>query len=46
MGYRAEDLPVTVDAAERLLRLPLHDNLTDADVETVIREVRGYFGRA
>jgi dTDP-4-amino-4,6-dideoxygalactose transaminase len=45
MGYRAEDLPVTVDAAERLLRLPLHDNLTDADVATVIREVRGFFGR-
>jgi dTDP-4-amino-4,6-dideoxygalactose transaminase len=46
MGYSPEDLPVTVDAAARLLRLPLHDNLTDEDVRTVVREIRAYHGRA
>lgn len=34
-------LPVTVSVASRLVRLPLHPLLSDADVERVIEAVRG-----
>jgi dTDP-4-amino-4,6-dideoxygalactose transaminase len=36
MGYRAEDLPVTEEYAGRLLRLPMHNNLSLDDVDTVV----------
>ena len=39
-GYRPEDFPVAKDAFERMLSLPLHPQLTDEDVEDVIREVK------
>ena len=34
-GYKPEDLPITEDAAGRLLRLPLHYNMSDEDVAKV-----------
>jgi dTDP-4-amino-4,6-dideoxygalactose transaminase len=36
MGYRAEDLPITEEYAGRLLRLPMHNNLSLEDVDTVV----------
>jgi dTDP-4-amino-4,6-dideoxygalactose transaminase len=36
MGYRAEDLPITEEYAGRLLRLPMHNNLSLQDVDTVV----------
>ena len=34
-GYKPKDLPITEDAAGRLLRLPLHYNMSDEDVAKV-----------
>ncbi len=39
-GYRPEDCPVALDAYTRMLSLPLHPRLTDADVDCVIEAVR------
>jgi dTDP-4-amino-4,6-dideoxygalactose transaminase len=36
-------LPVTEQVFEEMVTLPLHFELTDADVETVINAVRGFF---
>lgn len=41
-GYKPEDLPITENAAGRLLRLPLHFNMTDKDVETVCTLVNNF----
>jgi dTDP-4-amino-4,6-dideoxygalactose transaminase len=38
-GYVAEDLPVAAQAFERLISLPLHPRLSDADVGDVIEAV-------
>ena len=35
LGYTANDLPVTEDTARRVLRLPLHNSMTVADVDYV-----------
>jgi dTDP-4-amino-4,6-dideoxygalactose transaminase len=43
LGYRPEDLPLTEDLALRLLRLPMHNNLTVEDVETVCRRLAACF---
>jgi dTDP-4-amino-4,6-dideoxygalactose transaminase len=40
LGYRHDDLPVTESIAERVLRLPLHFELTLDDARTVARAVR------
>ena len=42
LGYAPDDLPVTRSAAERLLRLPLHFNLSDADVDQVVVAVTAF----
>jgi perosamine synthetase len=39
------DLPVTDAAAARTLALPMHPGLTEAELETVIREVRAAMAR-
>ena len=39
-GYRPEDNPVSADAYERMLSLPLHAGLSDEDVDDVIQAVR------
>lgn len=36
MGYKAEDMPVSESASERLLRLPIYAGMTDEEVEYVI----------
>ncbi|MCC7424325.1 MAG: DegT/DnrJ/EryC1/StrS aminotransferase family protein [Planctomycetaceae bacterium] len=38
-GYSPEDFPVALDAYHRMLSLPLHPGLTDADVADVIEAV-------
>ncbi len=38
-GYRPEDCPVAADAFSRMLSLPLHPGLTDADVDDVCTAV-------
>lgn len=38
-GYCPEDFPVAQDAFERMLSIPLHPRLTDADVQDVIEAV-------
>ena len=38
-GYRPQDFPITLHEAERLLSIPLHPGLTDADVQDVIEAV-------
>lgn len=44
-GRSAGALPVTVDLADRLLRLPLYYNLDDATARGVAGHVRGFFKR-
>ena len=41
-GYKPGDLPVTEDAAARLLRLPLHHNMTNEDIEKVCNLVKEF----
>lgn len=43
MGYRPEELPLTVDLAARLLRLPMHNNLTTNDVEVICDSLAACF---
>ena len=38
-GWKEGDCPVTEDVSKRLLRLPFHVNLTDADLRRVVDEV-------
>ncbi len=38
-GYRPEDFPVAYDAYRRMISLPLHPRMTDADVDRVVRAV-------
>ncbi len=40
LGYGVEQFPVASAAADRILSLPMHGDLTDADVDLVIEEVR------
>ena len=44
-GTRPGRLPVTEDAAERLLRLPLYPSLTRDDHRSIIDAVLAFFGR-
>jgi dTDP-4-amino-4,6-dideoxygalactose transaminase len=39
LGYQAADLPITEEFAGRLLRLPMHNNLSLADVDAVVDAV-------
>jgi dTDP-4-amino-4,6-dideoxygalactose transaminase len=43
LGYAPEDLPVTRHEAASLLRLPMHDNLSDADLDKVVSEIHAFF---
>jgi dTDP-4-amino-4,6-dideoxygalactose transaminase len=43
-GGRAGQCPVTEDVADRLLRLPMYNTLTDDEQDEVIAAVRGFFG--
>ncbi len=43
LGYKAGDLPVSESAAERILSLPIHPMLTEADVERCAAAIRRFF---
>ena len=43
LGYRPEDLPITMDTAHRLLRLPLHDGLGAEDLARVCAAIAAFF---
>jgi dTDP-4-amino-4,6-dideoxygalactose transaminase len=43
MGYRKGMLPVTEDVSERLLRLPVYFDLSDEEVDEVVRSVTAFF---
>lgn len=44
-GYKPGDLPITENAAGRLLRLPLHHNVTDEDIEKICVLIKEFLGR-
>ncbi len=39
LGYRAGDFPVSEQASQTIMRLPLHNTLSDADIHRVIETV-------
>ena len=41
-GYKTGDLPITEEYASRLIRLPLHANLSDSDIDYIISKVGEY----
>ncbi|MCA1581584.1 MAG: DegT/DnrJ/EryC1/StrS family aminotransferase [Acidobacteria bacterium] len=46
LGHRRGDFPVSEQAAETVLSLPLHPRLTGPQVEAVVSGIRGFFGAA
>lgn len=46
LGYRRGDLPVTEAWARECLSLPIHPDLTDEQLETVVAAIRAYFDHA
>lgn len=42
-GYKPEDLPITEEFANRLLRLPLYHDMTDAEVDKVCTVIKEFF---
>ncbi len=43
LGNKSSDLPVTENVAKKILRLPLHTNLKEQDVEKICRLINFYF---
>ena len=41
-GTKAEDCPVTIDVSDRLLRLPLFNEMTDDDAARVVEAVKAF----
>jgi dTDP-4-amino-4,6-dideoxygalactose transaminase len=41
-GGRPGDCPVTEQVSDRLLRLPFHGHLTDADLERIVDAIRAF----
>lgn len=46
LGYKPGDLPVTEDRAARLLRLPVHPNVSEANREHVVETIRTFYDRS
>jgi dTDP-4-amino-4,6-dideoxygalactose transaminase len=46
LGYAAEDLPATFQAAKEILHLPLYPEITDQEQIAVVQSVRGFFESA
>ena len=45
LGYKAGDFPVAEAQARSILTLPVHQHLTDEEIEHMIRCVRGFYAR-
>jgi len=43
LGYQAGDFPVTESQSQRILSLPVHQFLTDADIITVANEINAFY---
>lgn len=43
---RVKPFPVAAKAAQEILCLPLHDKMTDSDVDKVVSGVRSFYGKA
>ena len=43
LGYKADDLPTTEEYAQRISRLPFHNNLTKDDLCLVTNEIKNFF---
>lgn len=44
LGFAPQDLPVTEEYAARLLRLPMHNNLSADDIDTVVAALSAVLG--
>ena len=44
LGYKKGDLPITEEYAARLIRLPLHANLSDDDIDYIVSKIKEFFG--
>ena len=44
-GYKEGDLPITEEYSGRLLRLPLHCNMSNKDIQMVIGKVKEFFDK-
>ncbi len=42
LGYRPEDLPVSVSSSERLIRLPMYNDMSDAETDRVVEAVHSF----
>jgi dTDP-4-amino-4,6-dideoxygalactose transaminase len=45
LGYRRGSFPVAEGQAERILSLPVYPELTRAELDHVVRTIRGFYGR-
>jgi len=41
LGYRAGDMPVSEECAQRIFSLPIHPYLTDEEQEYIVSVIRG-----
>ncbi len=46
LGYKAGDFPMAERQAARMLSLPIHPHLCDADLERVVRTIHEFYGHA
>lgn len=44
MGYKEGDLPVTEDLSARLIRLPLYADLTEEQIDKIVKVLYDFFG--
>jgi dTDP-4-amino-4,6-dideoxygalactose transaminase len=44
LGYHAGDFPIAERNSQEMISLPMHIGLTDADIETVAREIKQFLG--
>lgn len=43
LGYRPDDLPITEEYSQRVLRLPFHNALTNEDIGKITKSIRNFF---
>ncbi len=46
LGYQAQDLPLTEEYAQRVLRLPFHNNLNSEDLKRITDSIKIFFKHA
>ena len=43
LGYKRGDFPVTEKQSERILSLPVHQNLQDDDLDHVVKTIKAFY---